>query len=56
MFQFNENDIIQFAKEYNLDNKNKIKFIEDNTENQIIKTGLLEKIFGGVGAATTPIN
>ena len=56
VFQFNENDIIQFAKEYNLDNKNKIKFIEDNTENQIIKTGLLEKIFGGVGAATTPIN
>ena len=56
VFQFNENDIIQFAKEYNLDNKNKIKFIEDNTENQIIKTGLLEKIFGGVGPATTPIN
>ena len=30
--------------------------IEIDLENQIIKTGLLEKIFGGVGAATTPIN
>ena len=55
VFQFNENDIIQFVQESNLDDQNKIKFIKDNTESQIIETGLIEKIFGGVGAAKTPI-
>ena len=49
VFQFNEYDIIQNSKVYDLSNTNQFKSIEEITENEIVKRGLLEKIFGGVG-------
>jgi len=56
VFQFNDSNIVKFVQEYDLDNQNKIDFIKENTKSEIIETGLIEKIFGGVGKGTTPIN
>ena len=58
VFRINENDQIVETNVYNTKNIESIKFSEDKTSNEIIKRGLLEKIFGGVGAQqelpTTP--
>ena len=52
IFKFNEkNKVIEFAK-YDLNNKNDIEYMKDKTPNEVIKRGLLEKIFGGVTANT----
>ena len=49
VFKMNENEEIIETKVFNTKNIKNIKFSEDKTENQILKRGLLEKIFGGVG-------
>jgi len=49
----NENKVIS-KNVYNLLNKKEIKFIEDETKNQIVKRGLIEQIFGGVGGQQLP--
>ena len=58
VFRFNEEDLIIDTQSYNLKNKNEVKLIKNETPNNIIKRGLLEKIFGGVGTQqelpTTP--
>ena len=54
VFHFNSNDTINQINEYYLDNQNKIKFVKDQTSSDIIKQGLLEKVFGGVGREITP--
>ena len=58
VFTIDEYDQIVESKVYNTKKKKKIKFSDDKTSNQIIKRGLLEKIFGGVGTQqelpTTP--
>ena len=58
VFRINENDQIVETNVYNTKNIESIKFSEDKTSNEIIKRGLLEKIFGGVGTQqelpTTP--
>ena len=58
VFKFNEEDLIIDTQSYNLKNKNEVKLIKNETPNNIIKRGLLEKIFGGVGTQqelpTTP--
>ena len=56
VFHFNSNDTIKLIDKYDLNNQNQIKFIEDKTFDVIIKQGILEKVFGGVGAETTPTN
>jgi len=56
VFHFNSNDTVKLIDEYNLDDQNKIILVEDQTSNEIIEQGLLEKIFGGVGASTLPAN
>ena len=48
-FKFDENDKILETKVYNLKNKLDISNIEEETQNNLIDRGLLEKIFGGVG-------
>ena len=52
-----DNSIIE-SKVFNTKDINNIKFSEDKTSNEIVKRGLLEKIFGGVGTQqelpTTP--
>ena len=58
VFKMNENEEIIETKVFNTKDINNIKFSEDKTSNQIVKRGLLEKIFGGVGTQpelpTTP--
>ena len=58
VFRINENDQIVETNVYNTKDIESIKFSEDKTSNEIIKRGLLEKIFGGVGTQqelpTTP--
>ena len=58
VFKFNEEEIIISSKVYDTKNLENIKFSNDKTNNEIVKRGLLEKIFGGVGTQqelpTTP--
>ena len=58
VFKMNENEEIIETKVFNTKDIDIIKFSEDKTSNQIVKRGLLEKIFGGVGTQqelpTTP--
>ena len=58
VFKIDEFDQIVETKVYNTKDIEKIKFSNDKTSNEIVKRGLLEKIFGGVGAQqelpTTP--
>ena len=58
VFKIDEYDQIVESKVYNTKDIKKIKFSNDKTSNEIIKRGLLEKIFGGVGTQqelpTTP--
>ena len=58
VFKMNEDEEIIETKVFNTKDVKNIKFSDDKTSNQIIKRGLLEKIFGGVGTQqelpTTP--
>ena len=58
VFKIDENDFITETSVYNTQEINNIKFSDDKTTNEIVKRGLLEKIFGGVGTQqelpTTP--
>ena len=58
VFKMNENEEIIETKVFNTKDIRNIKFSDDKTSNQIVKRGLLEKIFGGVGTQqelpTTP--
>ncbi len=49
VFEMNKYDQIIDTKVYNTKDFKNIKFSKDKTSNEIIKRGLLEKIFGGVG-------
>ena len=49
VFKIDEYDQIVESKVYNTKNIENINFSDDKTSNEIIKRGLLEKIFGGVG-------
>ena len=49
VFEFDENNHIINSRVYDLNKKNETNVINEITENEIIKRGLLEKIFGGVG-------
>ena len=58
VFKINENDQIIDTQVFNIKDIKGIKFSSDKTSNEIIKRGLLEKVFGGVGTQqelpTTP--
>ena len=58
VFKIDEFDQIVESKVYNTKNIENIKFSDNKTSNEIVKRGLLEKIFGGVGTQqelpTTP--
>jgi len=48
IFKFdNNNNVIEFDQ-YDLENEQDIEYIKEKTPNNVIKRGLLEKIFGGV--------
>jgi len=58
VFKLDEYDQIINSKVYDIKDFQKVKFSEDKTSSEIVKRGLLEKIFGGVGTQqelpTTP--
>ena len=58
VFKIDEYNQIVETKVYNTKDVKNINFSDDKTSNEIIKRGLLEKIFGGVGTQqelpTTP--
>ena len=51
VYSFSDGNNIKTINEYNLDNENEIKLIEERTKSNLIKQGFIEKIFGGVGSA-----
>ena len=58
VFKIDENDKIINSQVFNIKDIKDIKLSKDKTTNEIVKRGLLEKIFGGVGTQqelpTTP--
>ena len=44
-----ENEEILSVNKYGLDNRKKLNIMEETTENNLIETGIIKKIFGGVG-------
>ena len=54
VFNFNIDESINSIEQYDLTDENNMKIINDTTPNNLIKQGLVESIFGGVGKA--PIN
>ena len=52
VFSFDNNDIIQTTKVYDLKNTKEFNFIDEETEIDVVKRGLLERIFGGIGPQT----
>ena len=49
VFKIDKNDEIIETKVFNTEEVKNISFSNDKTSNEIIKRGLLERIFGGVG-------
>ena len=49
VIQFDKNNNYQTTNKYEFDSKNEIKISKKITNDEIIKTGYIEKIFGGVG-------
>ena len=56
IFFIDDKGKITNVEEYNLDNEQDIKIVKKRTSQELIKQGLIENIFGGVGATapTTP--
>ena len=58
VFKIDENDKIINSQVYDIKDIKDIKLSKDKTKNELVKRGLLEKIFGGVGTQqelpTTP--
>ena len=49
VFEFDETNKIVSSKVYDLKNRENINLVNDETDNEVVKRGLLERIFGGVG-------
>ena len=54
VFKVDKNDLIISQKAYNLQNKNEISLAKNETSNNIVERGLIEKIFGGIGPQPIP--
>jgi outer membrane protein assembly factor BamE (lipoprotein component of BamABCDE complex) len=54
IYQINELGNVELAKKYDLSDGKNISFIQEQTKNELIKRGLLEEIFGGVGKQKLP--
>ena len=53
VFEFDKNDNIVKSKVFDLSKKVNVDLIKDETSNEIVQRGLLERIFGGVGPQQT---
>ena len=49
VFIFNENETIKLISQYDLNDEQDVKNIKESTPNELIKRGLIQRIFGGVG-------
>ena len=49
VLNFDENQKIISIANYDLNDEKDLKFIQEKTPNNLLKKGLIEKIFGGVG-------
>ena len=49
VFIFNKNETIKLVSQYDLNDEQDVKNIKDSTPNELIKRGIIQKIFGGVG-------
>ena len=49
VFNFDENDKIIYSKVYDIKDLDNLKNIKFKTDNNLVKRGLLERVFGGVG-------
>ncbi len=49
VFKFDSDDKITSTEVFDLKNKSNLNIIDEQTENEVVKRGLIEKIFGGVG-------
>ena len=54
VFAFDNLENITLVNEYSLDNEKDIEYIKETTPNSLVKRGLLENIFGGVGKNPLP--
>ena len=58
VFKIDENDQIINSQVFNIKDIKNVKLSKDKTTNEVVRRGLLEKIFGGVGTQqelpTTP--
>ena len=58
VFRFDDNDQIINSQVFNIKDIKHVKLSKDKTTNEVVRRGLLEKIFGGVGTQqelpTTP--
>ena len=54
VFNFNIDESINSIDEYDLTDQKNTKIIKDTTANNLLKQGLLESIFGGIGKGPTP--
>tara|TARA_B110000438_G_scaffold265034_1_gene278083 strand:+ start:239 stop:670 length:432 start_codon:yes stop_codon:yes gene_type:complete len=54
VYKFDQSENVIFSRLYDLEKEQEIKIIKEQTKNNLIKRGLLEKIFGGVGKRTLP--
>ena len=54
IFKFNEDDKIVSKNYYSLNDEKELNIIKDTTKDNIIKRGLIEKLFGGVGKQQLP--
>ena len=53
VFKFDKDENILFTKYFDLTNKKNLDFIKQTTPNNIIKQGIIEQIFGGIGKPNT---
>ena len=53
VFNFNIDESINSLEEYDLSDQQKMKIISETTENNLLKKGLIENIFGGIGKGPT---
>ena len=56
VFNFNIDESINSVDEYNLQDQKNTNITKDTIPNNLIKQGLVENIFGGVGRAPTQTN
>ena len=54
VFNFNSKDIVISVNKYDLEDTNQVALVKERTSDQILKKGLLESLFGGVGRGPSP--